>query len=157
MKIETRKGLWVSSSFTEKFGNGDITPAKTVPAFKTLERDMTNPEIGKELGVEECTLADIAAFLENPPQGTDDGYANLFYLAGYVVNVPWNADDQRWYVDAWKLDDGHWRAGRRAFSSATDIRSLGLDSTMTLEFFAMRLEKVEKLLKHYNLNSTESV
>lgn len=134
MKIETRKRLWVSDSFTEKFGNEEITPAKTVPPFKTLEQDMNDHEIKKELGVQESTLEDVAAFLENPPEGTDDGYTNLFYVAGYVVNVCWDDDDHEWNVRAWKLDDDDWDAGLRAFSrnsssdtlESSDTESLGL-------------------------------
>src|SRR3989344_4164188 len=37
-------------------------------------------------------------------------------VAGYVVNVNWNADNRKWNVNAWKLDDDNWNAGCRAFS-----------------------------------------
>lgn len=117
MKIETRPGLWVSEPFTKKFGNKDIKPAKTVPGFKVFTKSMNDSEIKSELGAQECTLADVAAFLEKPPEGTADGNWNLFYVAGCVVNVRWNAGSREWDVDAWELDDNYWFAGNRTFSS----------------------------------------
>lgn len=127
MKIETRKGLWVSSSFTEKFGNKDIIPAKTVPPFKTFKKSMIDTEIKEELGIGDSTLEDIAAFLENPPEGTDNDYWNIFYVAGCVVNVHWNSDDRQWHVYAWKLDGNYWRADHRAFGciSSKEISTYG--------------------------------
>ena len=116
MKIETKKELWVFSSFTGKFGNKEIKPAKTVSLFKRLKKNMFDSEIKRQLGAQECTLADVAAFLKNPPKGCDDGYANLFYVAGYVVRVNWVGDDRGWGVRAWELDDGLWPAGSRVFS-----------------------------------------
>ena len=116
MKIETGKGLWVSNSFTERFGNEDIIPANTVPEFRILPRNMYDHEINDELGVEECTLGDVAAFLENPPDGTKDGSWNLFRLPGCVVLVCWFADYRKWNVFDWGLDGGNWHAGYRVFS-----------------------------------------
>lgn len=116
MKIETKKGLWVSTSFTERFGNKDITPAKKVPSFKKLERNMHDKEIKKELGVKECTLEDIAAFLKNPPKGCDDGYWNIFYVAGCVVGVGWDSGIREWRVSTWNLGGDDWGAGGRVMS-----------------------------------------
>lgn len=123
MKIITSKGLWVSSSFTERFGSKDIKLAKTVPSFKVLTNLMYDHEIKSELGPEECTLGDVAAFLRNPPEGTKDSYANIFYVAGFVVGVRWDAVGSVWDVSVWSLDVagwsldvGQWGAGRRVFS-----------------------------------------
>lgn len=116
MKIETRKGIWVSSSFTERFGVPEVTSSETVPSFKTLERYLTDSEVKNELGAGESTLGDVVAFLENPPNGTDDGYWNSFYVAGYVVNVYWSGGYREWYVYAWEPVDGNWNAGSRVFS-----------------------------------------
>ena len=116
MKIETKKGLWVSSLFTETFGTKEITPSKTVPGFKKLERPMNDSEIKKEFGVGECTLEDVAAFLNNLPEGTDDGYSNIFYVAGFVVLVCWLPGNQGWLVSTRSLDDDNWNAGYRVFS-----------------------------------------
>ena len=37
-------------------------------------------------------------------------------VAGYAVNVNWNADNREWNVNDWKLDDDNWNAGNRVFS-----------------------------------------
>jgi hypothetical protein len=147
MKIETRTGLWVSSPFTEKFGNKEIIPAKTVPTFKTLERAMNDSEIKSELGAQECTLEDIAAFLENPPEGTKDGYWNIFYVAGCVVGVDWGSGSREWRVDAWGLGDGRWGAGSRAFSRNWHSEPLKSESSLTLESLAARVGKLENILE----------
>lgn len=130
MRIITGPGLWVSSSFTDKFGNKDVTPANTVPPFKTLAKDMLDSEIQKELGATECTLGDIAAFLENPPEGANNGYANIFYLPGFVVDVCWGAGSREWSVSDWPLDDYRWGAGRRVFSRnwSSDPQNQDLDT-----------------------------
>lgn len=141
MKIETKQGLWVSSSFTEKFGNKDITPAKTVPGFRKLERNMYDTEIIKELGAQECTLEDVAAFLENPPEGCDDGYWNIFYVSGYVVHVRWRGGDREWFVLAWELDVDYWRAGRRAFSRNSPSEPLASSGSLTLSPDVVALEQ----------------
>lgn len=161
MTIETKKGLWVGSSFTEKFGNKDIEPATTVPAFKKLERDMYDREIKGDLGAEECALEEVAAFLNKPPEGCDDGYWNLFYVAGYVVNVHWSSGGQEWYVLAWELGDSLWYAGDRVFSR--NWRSDALESSgatsdpLTLSPDAVELDheqriaKLEEIIRHHNL------
>lgn len=150
MKIETRKGLWVASSFTEKFGNEDITPASTVTAFKKLERDMTDSEIKEEFTVGESSLEDVAAFLTNPPEGCDDGCWNIFYVAGCVVYVHWRSDNREWFVSTWGLGDGHWDAGLRAFGCNSPSESLessraNLDS-LALGELAKRVESLEERL-----------
>lgn len=150
MQIETKKGLWVSTSFTKRFGNKDITPAKTVPAFKVLPRDMYDQEIKSEFIVQECTLEDVVAFLENPPKGCNNGYWNIFYVAGCVVDVGWDSDDRKWSVDAWNLDGGHWLAGDRAFGCNSRLEPLASD-TLTLEHLAARVQKLEDIITHHNL------
>lgn len=156
MKIETGKGLGVSSSFIQKFGDKDIKPALTVPAFKTLPRNMYDKEIQSELGAEECTLEDVAAFLKNPPEGCDDGNWNIFYVAGCVVCVIWHSGVRGWLVRAWRLDVGYWNAGSRAFG-ATATQKLSPDltlspsDTLTLSDIEVRLAAVEAMLKHHKL------
>lgn len=120
MKLTTDKGIWFSTTFTDKFGSVDVKPSKKVPSFKTLPRYMTDSEIRREFGAHECTLEDIAAFVTNPPEGTDDGNWNIFYVAGYVVRVYWDAGIQRWCVVAWELGGGAWSAGYRVFSRNWD-------------------------------------
>lgn len=154
MKITTSKNLWVSDSFTEKFGSEDIKPAKTVPEFKALPRAMTDSEIKKELGAQECTLEDVAAFLKNPPEGCDDGYWNLFYVAGCVVSVRWNSDSRGWCVYAWDLGGGSWRAGNRAFGVTVPQplgSDLGSSDSLTLRDLETRVAKLEEIVAHHNL------
>lgn len=119
MKIETQKGIWVSSSFTGRFGNENIKPSKKVLPFQKLPRAMNDNEIQKELGVQECTLSDVATFLKNPPVDCDDGYFNLFYLPSCVVFVRWSGAG--WSVYAWRRDDFRWYGSRRVFSPATSV------------------------------------
>lgn len=148
MKIETSKGLWVSDMFTERFGKKNITAANTVPEFKILARDMTDEEVKSEIGAQDCTLADIAAFIKNPPKGTNDGMANLFYVASCVVIVFWFAGARKWDVSAWK-QGGCWSAGRRVFSrnwhSETKTEALSASDTLTLE---LRVKKLEEWREH---------
>jgi len=151
MKIETKKGIWVSSSFTDKFGNKDIKPAKTVPSFKILPRAMNDSEIIRELGVEKCTLEDVAAFLKNPPEGCDDGYPNLFYVAGYVVHVFWFGGNREWDVRAWRLDVDRWDAGNRAFSRNSPSEPLA-SSTVALKTLEQRIGRLEKILAYHKLD-----
>lgn len=150
MKLETRKGLWVSSSFTEKFGTPDITPAATVPPFKTLTRNMSDTEIQDELGAKECTLEDVAAFLDNPPDGTKDRYWNIFYVAGCVVGVCWNSDNREWFVLAWELGVD-WGAGFRAFGCNSTSEPQASSDTQALGLLAARVETIEAVLKQHNL------
>lgn len=147
MKIETRKGLWVSSSFAEKFGNKNIEPAKTVLPFKKLQKIMSDSEIKSELGIVESILADVAAFLENPPEGTDDGYANIFYIAGCVVSVRWISDGREWGVRTWDLGVGRWHAGGRAFGRNSLSEPLISSDPLALGLLEARLQKLEDVLK----------
>lgn len=105
-----------------------------VPGFKTLGRNMYDSEINSELGAEECTLGDVVAFLDNPSEVAKDGYWNIFYVAGCVVLVHWYSGRRKWYVCAWKLGDGHWHAGDRAFGRnwSLETKKEPLDTLDTL-------------------------
>ena len=133
MKIKTKKGLWVSSSFTERFGSEEVTPSKTIPSFKTLEESMYANEIKNELGTQECTLEDVAVFLEKSLEGTKDGYANIFYVARYVVSARWSGIGRLWRVDAWELGVTRWDAGCRVFSSNWHSVALPSESPQILK------------------------
>lgn len=149
MKIETRKGLWVSNLFTEKFGNEDITPAKTVPGFKKQGKAAKDSDLLAEVG--ESRLEDVAAFLENPPEGTDDGYSNIFYVAGCLVGVYWGRSGREWDVSTWDLGDGSWSAGRRAFGRNLTSETLNPKDTQDLSSLAARVAKLEAIRKYHNL------
>ena len=142
MKIETKKGLWVSSNFTEKFGT-EIKPSKDIPPFKVLAKAMTGPEIIKEYGT--CEIGDVAAFLKNPPKGTDDGKWNLFHIPGYVVRVDWNADSRGWDVDGWRLGVVLWGAGGRVFLRNSPSETLPSE-TGTLDSLTLRVKRLEDII-----------
>lgn len=152
MKIITQKGVWVSDSFTKIFGSEDVIPSKTIPGFETLNRSMSEKQIKDELGAQECTVEDVAAFLENPPQETNDGYANLFYVAGFVVHVHWSAGRREWRVRAWGFDGRHWDAGRRVFSRnwpSETVHQTTTDTATTSEehLSAQSLETLEDAIQ----------
>ena len=112
---------------------------------------MTDDEIVKEYG--ECEIGDVAAFLKNPPKGTDDGNWNLFYVDRCVVVVYWDAGDRKWSVHAWELDDDYWDAGCRVFvrNSPSDTSPSESD-TLNLELLE-RVKKLEDIVKHHNLQA----
>lgn len=128
MKIVTNDKFWVSEFFTVAFGSVDITPAKSVPSFKRLERSMTDKEIFTEPGAQESSLGDVAAFLETPLRGTDDGNWNIFYVGDLVVSVLWYAPLGHWYVHAWRRSGLDWRAGDRVFFGNKKSKLMNLDS-----------------------------
>lgn len=139
---------WVDSSFLDRmpetFEEGTSLP------FQQLPRVMTDAEILKELNVSECNLGDVIAFLKNPPEGTKDGYWNLFYMNGFVVRVSWYAGGGGWDVGAWSRGSRDWVASFRVFSPATDTRApqpseLG-DFVPRAEFDTWK-NKVEAVLK----------
>lgn len=126
---KTRKGLWVSDYFMANV----LSKAKAVENLGPLSlksRELTKnahdreitPELGEDYIFDESEIcARIEQMIAKQPNGEkgdllNNGYANIFYVAGYVVSVLWSAVVREWYVSAWKLDVGYWRAGRRAFS-----------------------------------------
>lgn len=146
MKIETGRGLWVSDSFTRKFGNEEIKPSKEVPAYRTLGKDMTDDDIFTEFGIKECSLSDVAAFLKNPPEGTDDGYTNIFYIKdGPVAGLFWGAVSGRWNLDDWSRGGSRWNPGYRAFGAT--VPSASLSSSETSDSLTVRVEKLEKIIE----------
>jgi hypothetical protein len=121
--FKTRKGLWVSDDFTSRTkGIGVCTKSLSLKRFN-LVKDAYDREIKSELPQQhEVQLWHIAKLIEAQEGGTDgpllnDGYWNIFYVAGFVVHVSWNGGRREWYVYAWRLDGSRWHARRRVFSS----------------------------------------
>lgn len=125
-----RSGLWVSDEFrrlvvtkAKRLENLDPAALRSYDLAKNAyDREIT-PELGENYIFDESELcARIAQMISKQPNGEAgdllvNGYANLFYVAGCVVNVLWDADYRKWNVYAWGLDDDTWVAGDRAFSS----------------------------------------
>lgn len=126
-KVGENKIGWVDSSFTKEFGNDDMPDFGEVLKFQKLPRSMKDSEIISELGIQECTLGDVLATLNSATDNMKDGYWNIFYIKGHsrVVRVYWDAGRGGWYVGGWYRDCYSWDEGRRVFSPATCLSSLG--------------------------------
>lgn len=131
-----RKGLWVSGQAKDLFLSAasdtvSLADEITIAPFTLTERanDKTIRDALPENHVfGACELAAILAHLVESQWGGKSGVLNekncnwnLFYVKGkddqvYVVSVDWHADCREWYVNAWELDGGTWRAGHRIFS-----------------------------------------
>ncbi|MFA6414571.1 MAG: hypothetical protein WC217_00965 [Candidatus Paceibacterota bacterium] len=125
---EVRDGLWIGDFFRDnvlaKAASVKNLPATTLKSFEltknAYDRDITAclPQ-NYEFDISEA-LARIAQIIEQQPNGKEgdllnNGYANLFYVPGYVVRVSWGADCRSWGVGAWERDDDGWSAGFRVF------------------------------------------
>lgn len=134
---------YVDSQFTE-FCKDIQFDSRTTPTFQKLERSMNDASIESELKPGLCTLGDVLAFIENPQDGTKDGWSNLFYFQAFVVLVGWGSWHGRWGVDAYRRDGIEWHDGVRVFSPATDISGTLGTSTLSLDNF----ENVYSTYKH---------
>lgn len=134
---------YVSDRFKELFLDQSFEK-RSAPTFQKLGRNMTDAEIESELKPGLCELGDVLAFLENPPEGTKDGWSNLFYLASCVVYVGWGSYVGRWGVGAWIRDGSEWLSGYRVFSLAIGSGALTPQpsGSLTLEL-AIKMVKKE--------------
>ena len=114
---------YVSSSFEERFGDKEFEEVKGTLKYQKLPRTMNDEEIERDLKPGICSLGDVLAFLENPPEESKDGYWNLFYFPDCVVYVFWLSGFRYWYVCAWLRGDDRWCGDGRVFSPATDLGS----------------------------------
>lgn len=126
---KTRTGLWVYDGFKTRV----VAKAKSVEnldagtllvydlAKNAYDREI-KPELPEGHVFDESDLcARIQQMIEKQPNGEagdllNNGYANIFYLAGCVVGVDWSAGDREWSVGTWGLDGVSWSAGIRVFS-----------------------------------------
>ena len=127
--FQTRPGLWVSEEFVSRV-RSKAKPVENLGSATLKSYDLTKAAYDREiktgLGANHVfDQSELIARLEQmvgKQQGGEEGellnngYANLFYLAGWVVYVRWNAGRRRWNVGVWKLDDFHWHEGDRIFS-----------------------------------------
>lgn len=123
---------WVSSDFKSRFFESEIITPWRPGTWHKLPRSMKDTEIEKEFNIQHSSLGEVLGFLRNPPEGSKDGYVNIFYFPVCVVNVHWSAVCGGWHVNAWPRDDGEWSEDYRIFSPATDTHSSGTVSSDTL-------------------------
>ena len=127
----TRSGLYVWDDFrTRVVAKAKPSEAGTTHKIASAElmRDLSDEKIEAGLPVnhlfdERAVSAIIAGLIAMQPNGEEgaliaNGYANLFYVGSYVVDVHWYADDREWYVGTCDRDDDGWFTGNRVFSLA---------------------------------------
>lgn len=148
---------WVDSDFPTRFPNVEFAP-RQLGTFKTLIKTTTITEMLSEKLAIECELGDVLAFLENPSEGTKDGYSNIFIIknSSFVVSVRWGSDGSDWFVFSWSRGGLGWYAGGRVFSPATTAGFLGHSDPIALEIrnltkevkrLADTLQKPKKVIK----------
>ena len=122
----TRPGLYLWNDMQRILKDAKaVEPSEATAKLKSF--DLTKKAYDKQIKAElpehhEVELWEIAELIEAQKEGGDgplltNGYANIFYVAGFAVDVNWYADDRGWFVNAWELDDYRWGQGDRVFSS----------------------------------------
>ena len=119
------EGLHLYNNMQHVLKNAQIV--ESAEAAKLRCFDLTMNAYDKEIKAElpqrrEVALWQIAHLIEAQKNGEDgslltNGHANIFYVAGYAVNVNWHTADRRWCVSSWGLVGVSWDAGDRVFSS----------------------------------------
>ncbi len=96
-------------------------PVKTLQ-YHDLGKNAHDRDIKAQLPEkQEVELWQVAWLIERQKDGEEgvlltNGYANIFYVAGFAVGVGWNAGNREWVVSVWKLGGDDWRRGDRVFS-----------------------------------------
>lgn len=125
---------WIDSDFNTAFAGQSFAP-HAIGNFKKFDKYMENADmIERELNPGRCDLGDVLAFLENPPEGTKDGYFNLFLVGDKVVSVRWRSGHGFWSVCAWRRAVS-WYDASRVFSLGLGSQSFDSEpsNTLTLE------------------------
>jgi hypothetical protein len=105
--FKTRKGLWVSDEFRSRILS-KAKPVENLDALTLVSRELTknaydreiSPELGENYIFDESEVcARIEQMISKQAGGTtgdllNNGYANLFNIAGCVVYVYWFAGDR---------------------------------------------------------------
>lgn len=135
---------WVDSDFKDKFYGQEFTP-NVLGKFQKLGSYMANAdEIETKLNPGRCTLADVYAFLQNPPKESKDGWSNLFLVEDKVVSLFWYSEFGFWFVYTWYREFA-WLDDNRVFSPGFESQSLGNLDSSTLE----SQEKAEEFLDNF--------
>jgi hypothetical protein len=129
--FKTRKGLWVSDDFQSRVGK-KAKPVKDLGAMTLTSGDLAKNAYDKEIKADPVMPAnhvfesesEFVAYLDQMIQKQqsgeegdllNNGYWNIFYVAGCVVSVDWFSDCREWGVGTWDPGVGGWSAGLRAF------------------------------------------
>ncbi len=123
--FKNRQGLYLWNDMQRVLKNAKIIePTQGAAKFRSFDlvKNARDREIKAELSENhEVELWQIAQLIDAQTDGEDgplltNGYANIFYVAGYAVSVHWDADYREWDAGGWGLDGGGWGAGDRVFS-----------------------------------------
>lgn len=122
--FKTRPGLYLYNDMQRVLKNAQAVESDEAASLRSF--DLTRNAYDREIKLElperhEVELWQVADLIERQKNGEagallNNGYANIFYVAGYAVCVHWGADNREWRVSAWKLDDDYWNEGLRVFS-----------------------------------------
>lgn len=148
-KVGENKIGWVDSDFTREYGNDAMPEFSAIIPFQKLTKSMKDSEIISELNIQECTLGDVIASINNATDDMKDGYTNIFYIKdhpSHVVGVYWRSDRGEWSVFGWRRDFSSWYGGGRVFSPVTVSGSVSTLSSETLT-----LEQAIKICKENGL------
>lgn len=125
---------YVWESFTNEFKGQTFTP-NSLGKFQKLGKYFSHAdEIEKELNPGKCTLGDVYALLQNPPEGTKDGWANLFLVGDKVVSVFWSVSSVGWSLHVWARGE-NWGDEGRVFSpglGSQTLEPLGLEEAIRI-------------------------
>lgn len=130
--FKTRKGLWVSDDFHRGVGS-KAKSVNDLPAITLTSGDLVKKAYDRDIKADPVMPAnhvfesesEFVAYLDQmiskQPNGEEgdlnsQGYWNIFYVAGCVVNVRWRSGSREWDVDTWELDKGFWATSHRAFA-----------------------------------------
>src|SRR3989344_4339366 len=120
----TRPGLYLWNDMQRALkGAKAVEPSEATAKLKSF--DLTKNAYDKQIKAElpehhEVELWGIAELIEAQKEGEagpllTNGYANIFYVAGFAVGVCWSAGHREWIVRGWELDDSQWDRGGRVF------------------------------------------
>ena len=125
--FRSRPGLYVWDSFRTRAQTllGNVGLSRGAPVLKSY--DVIQAAYDREIKQEfpkaphEVALWIIAQMIRAQEGGKDgplltNGYANIFYVSGFVVHVHWRRAYGEWDVSDGSLGGARWAAGDRVFS-----------------------------------------
>ncbi|OGG71847.1 hypothetical protein A3E65_02840 [Candidatus Kaiserbacteria bacterium RIFCSPHIGHO2_12_FULL_56_13] len=122
----TRPGLYLWNDMQRILKDAKaVEPSEATAKLKSF--DLTKNAYDKQIKAKlpehyEVELWEIAELIEAQKNGEDgplltNGYSNIFYVAGFAVDVYWGVGRRKWCVDDWRLGGIQWDRGGRVFSS----------------------------------------